>query len=70
MFSFSSPLLVIGSQVSIYIYINFIFFLLKFSLEQPSQNVPAAGNFAAYNKISAVYFALKLIENKDEFSTS
>ena len=30
---------------------------------QPSQNVPAAGNFAAYNEISAAYFTLKFITN-------
>ena len=27
---------------------------------QPSQNVPAAGDFAAYNEISASYYTLKL----------
>ena len=26
---------------------------------QPSQNVPAAGNFAAYNEMSAAYFTVK-----------
>ena len=26
---------------------------------QPVQNVPAAGDFAAYNEISAAYFTLK-----------
>ena len=30
-------------------------------LWQPSQNVPAAGNFATYNKISSSYFPLKFI---------
>ena len=28
----------------------------------PSQNVPAASDFTAYNKISAAYFLLKFIE--------
>ena len=28
----------------------------------PSQNVPAASDFTAYNKISAAYFPLKFIE--------
>ena len=34
------------------------------SSQQPSQNVPAASNFAAYNEISAAYFTLKFINNK------
>lgn len=38
--------------------------------DQPSQNVPAAGDFSAYQKISAAYFPLKFIEHKDEVSTS
>ena len=38
--------------------------------DQPSQNVPAAGDFSAYNKISATYFPLKFIDNKDEVSTT
>ena len=29
---------------------------------QPSQNVPAASDFTAYNKMSAAYFILKFIE--------
>ena len=30
-------------------------------LWQPSQNVPAAGNFTTYNKMSSSYFPLKFI---------
>ena len=31
---------------------------------QPSQKVPAAGDFAAYNEMSAVYFIVKFTNNK------
>ena len=37
---------------------------------QPSQKVLAAGNFAAYNKISATYFTLKFIDSKYGVSTT
>ena len=39
------------------------------SSRQPSQNVPAASNFAAYNEISAAYFTLKFINNKCKVSS-
>ena len=35
---------------------------------QPSQNVPAAGNLAAYNKMSAAYFIVKFTNNKYDVS--
>ena len=34
---------------------------LQILLWQPSQNVPAAGDFTTYHKMSSVYFPLKFI---------
>lgn len=56
-------------QVAVFKYKN-ITVTAKETYVQPSQNVPAAGDFASYNKISAAYFPLKFIDNKDEVSTS
>ena len=56
-------------QVAVFKYKN-ITVTAKETHVQPSQNVPAAGDFASYNKISAAYFPLKFIDNKDEVSTS
>jgi len=35
---------------------------------QPSQNVPAAGDFAAFYEISAAYYTLKSLLNKSGLS--
>lgn len=54
------------------VYIQSVINIIKFIICQPNQNVPAASNLAAYNKIHlpAVYFLLKFIDNKGEVSTS
>ena len=43
---------------------------IKKSHCQPSQNVPAAGNVAAYNKMSVNYFIVKFTNNKYEVSSA
>ena len=37
---------------------------------QPSQNVPAAGDFTGYNEMSAAYFIVKFTDNKYEVSSA
>ena len=37
---------------------------------QPSRNVPAAGDFAAYNEMSAAYFIVKFTNNKYKVSSA
>jgi len=40
----------------------------KQEVDQPSQNVPAASNFAAFYEISAAYYTLKSSLNKSSLS--
>ena len=44
--------------------------ITKLMLTQPSLNLPAAGDFATSNEMSAAYFIVKLTNNKYEVSSA